>query len=100
MVRVVKHRSRLSREAVESPSLDILNTQLAMVPGSLLGCTLLEKRGWYKMISKGCFQPKQFCEEAAVLDCLVMAIANKIGINNNNGFKIPVKILVKLGGSK
>lgn len=52
------------------------------------------------MISKCLFQPKQFCEEATVLDSLVRDIVNKIRINNNNGFKILVKILVKLGGSK
>lgn len=39
-VRVLKHRHRLLREDVESPSLEILVTQLGMVLGNLLQLTL------------------------------------------------------------
>lgn len=35
-VKVIKHRSKLSREAVESPSVEILKIQLCVVLGNLL----------------------------------------------------------------
>ena len=47
-VRGVKQRTELSREAVESPSLEILKTQLDYVLCNQLKLTLLEQLAWTK----------------------------------------------------
>lgn len=45
-VRVVRLWKKLPRMVAESPSLEILNTQLEMVLGNLLYLTLFEQRHW------------------------------------------------------
>ena len=45
-VRVVKDWRRLPREAVESPSLQMISTQLDVVLHNRLWLTLLEQGGW------------------------------------------------------
>jgi len=45
-LRVTEPWSRLPREAVESPSLEIFKTHLATVLCSLLWVTLLRQEGW------------------------------------------------------
>lgn len=45
-MRVVKHWSTLPREVVASPFLEILNTQLDKVQGSLLWVALPWAGGW------------------------------------------------------
>lgn len=76
-VRVVRHWNRFPREGMESPSVEILKTQLDRALYSLLKLTLLEQQrlGW--MISRGPFQhrfcafvililyPPSFCHTAA-----------------------------------
>ena len=45
LVRVTEHWNRLPREAVESPSLEILKTRLDTVLNSVLEVTLVEQGG-------------------------------------------------------
>ena len=46
MVQVVEHWHRLPREVMESPSLEMLKTQLDTALNNLLYLTLLSARGW------------------------------------------------------
>jgi len=61
-MRVVKHWNRLSREAVEAPSLETLKARLDGALSNLvwLKMSLLTGRGLGWMTSKGPFQPKAF----------------------------------------
>ena len=60
-VRMTEHWNRLPREAVESPSMEILKTHLGAYLCNLLQQTCFS-RGLDLMISRGPFQPLQFCD--------------------------------------
>ena len=60
-VRVMEHWNRLSREVVHSASLEIFKTHLDAYLCSLLQGACFG-RGLDSMISRGPFQPLQFCD--------------------------------------
>ncbi|KAK4823411.1 hypothetical protein QYF61_001785 [Mycteria americana] len=53
IVRMVKHRNRLPREVEESPSLEILKSQLDTALSNLLSLTLLQAGPWTRRSSAG-----------------------------------------------
>ena len=61
-LRVMEHWNRLTREVVESPSLEIFKTRLDKVLCSLLWVTLLGQGGWTGWPTEGPFQPLIFCD--------------------------------------
>ena len=65
-VRVMEHWSRLPREVVDSPSLEIFKTHLDAYLCSLLQGACFAG-GLDSMISKGPFQPLQFCDAVITL---------------------------------
>ena len=66
-MRVTRHWHRLSREAVESPSSEIVKTQLDVDLASLLLVTLLEERG---LVPCALCQPQVFCDSVITLNKL------------------------------
>ena len=61
-VRVAEHWNRLPREAVDSPSLEIFKTCLDAYLCSLLQGACFGRGVWTSMVSRGPFQPLQFCD--------------------------------------
>lgn len=60
-IQIGTHWHRLSREVLESPSLEIFKNQLDVVLGSLCWVALLDK-GLDQMVSRGPFPPQPFCD--------------------------------------
>lgn len=44
---VIEHRNRFPREAVASPSLEIIKTQVETIPNNLLQLTLVSSYPWF-----------------------------------------------------